>query len=504
MAYKDIMYIELYADNKDRPNFNYVADIHLPANRHTIEDALQRCREYLASSVMTPLSIESCNEIPLLAELRLDTTTLYELNFLATRIAQFDAAELAEYKALLPLIAKEEDINSVKDLINLTYCVNDYMIASNIHDDEDLGELLIEGENVAGIENMDEATIELLDRAKIGRIERENNDGVFVDGYYVARSGFELKEVYDGKHLPEESDDYIFRFELYNGIDEARIVSFPLSEEDREFVEKSDLYVWLKFESGIPQIKDVLPSSSDYVYKEDILRIDKIAQQFAKMEDMMAAIYIKAAFEAEEIETFADLDKMEDIMHNPYAKILRSANMFANDMAKDYLLKFIKPDFPKEYVELINTDRLSDKLMQNWGGKYTSYGILLDREMMMQHEQIAESKYQVANAAGRTVLFTNDRIAAKDVPEGLFKYELRSGGGYEYASLENEVGVDFAGTVLSKEPFVIADSDYIDLLKYSENGIDFYDGQLTPSEYLQPDDSGESEINEDEGMGMNL
>lgn len=197
MANEKVMLIELSAENIDDSTKQYVADIRLPASVNEINDAIERCRGYLEKTHIMPFSISECEKVPLLRELRFDTPTIYELNFLAKQISEFDNTQLAAYNALLSLVVgknHEDEIVSIKDIINLTYSVDDYSVASNIFNDTELGEMLVDNNMVEGIENLSEEIIELLDYEKVGEAHRIAENGVYVNGCYVSREGFKLKE----------------------------------------------------------------------------------------------------------------------------------------------------------------------------------------------------------------------------------------------------------------------------------------------------------------------
>lgn len=79
-------------------------------------------------------------------------------------------------------------------------------------------------------------------------------------------------------------------------------------------------------------------------------------------------------------------------MKNADSYNLKYFNVFSSDFAMDYLKQHLDESFPKEYMELINTQALGDRLMDEYCGKYTPYGILLKSS----NEQILsnESKHE--------------------------------------------------------------------------------------------------------------
>ena len=174
----------------------------------------------------------------------------------------------------------------------------------------------------------------------------------------------------------------------------------------------------------------------------------------------------------------------------------------------DYLKQHLDESFPIEYLQLINTQALGDRLLSEYCGKYTPYGILLksSNEQILSNE--SKHEFVLADFLSKHVLFTEDRLKAEEVPEGLYKYEFRSGAEYAYAALEEKVGVDFSGTILSKVPFDLGENEYIDLEKEIDGIPDFLDVEMSIDEFINSDFNPEEDENFDEdetqtgGMGL--
>lgn len=509
MANEKVMLIELSAENVDDLSKQYVADIRLPASLYEIDDAIERCRGYLDKTDIMPFGISDCEKVPLLRELRFDSPNLYELNFLAKQISEFDNTQLAAYNALLPLVVGEEyesDFISLKDLINLTYSVDDYSVASNISNDTELGEMLVDNNMVEDIEKLSEEIIELLDYKKVGEAHRISENGVYVNGFYVSREGFKLKE----ENIPiHELDNYIFRFHLsrYDGI--PLWINVPLDESSEQILKNAnaDDFNLVDFISAIPQIEKYSDEMHPKITMAEINRIDKLCQSFMSLDEIQS-IKFKAALCFEDIQTLDEIDKINLIMKNADSYNLKSFNVFSSDFAMDYLKQHLDESFPKEYMELINTQALGDRLMDEYCGKYTPYGILLKsgNEQILSNE--SEHEFVLADFLSNHVLFTEDRLKAEEVPKGLYKYEFRSGAEYTYATLEKKVGVDFSGTILSKVPFDLGEKQYIDLEKEIDGIPDFLDEEMSIDEFINSDfDSEENENFEEDEIqvgGMSL
>lgn len=382
MAMKNVMLIEMTAENEDDFSKQYAADIYLPASIYEIDDAVDKCRGYLVKTDMTPLSIFECEKVPLLSQLRFDSVTIYELNFLAKQISEFDNTQLAAYNALLPLVAGENyesELISIKDVINLTYCVNDYSVAANIFNDTDLGEMLIDNGMVEGIENLSDEMIEFLDAEKIGEVHRVAENGVYVNGCYISREGFELKEIFNGETLPGHTpNNYLFRFHLSNAEMNETVIDVPFNESTEQFVEnaKDNEFKLVDFEPAIPQISKYAAGMHNKITLDELQRINELAKGFLALDEIQS-IKFKAALFYDGIETLEDMDKIESILKEADSYNLKYFNVYPSDFAKDYLEQYLDEEFPKEYLKLINTNALGDRLMNELQGGYTPYGILL-------------------------------------------------------------------------------------------------------------------------------
>lgn len=497
MVYNKAMLIEMSAENEDDSSKQYAADIYLPASLYEIDDTLDKCRGYLVKTDIMPFSISECERVPLLNQLRFDGTNLYELNYLAKQISEFDNTQLAAYNALLPLVVGENELISIKDVINLTYCVDDYSVASNIFNDTELGEMLIDNGMFEGIENLSDEMIEFLDAEKIGEAYRTAENGVYVNGCYVSREGFELKEIFNGETLPEHTpDNYLFRFCLSNELTAETWIDVPFNENAEQFIRnaKGAGFNLIDYLTAIPMVERYSNNVHERITVEHLNRVNELAKDFLFLDEIQS-IKFKAALFSEGIDSLEDMDKIESILKNVDSYNLKYFNVYPSDFAKDYLEQHLDETFPKEYLKLINTNALGDRLMDELQGGYTPYGILLksSNEQILGNE--SKHEFMLADFLSKHVLFTEDRLKAEEIPEGLYKYEFRSGAEYTYATLEEKVGVDFSGTILSKVPFDLGKDEYIDLENEIDGIPDFLDVKMSVSEFIDSD--FDSEENED-------
>ena len=75
-------------------------------------------------------------------------------------------------------------------------------------------------------------------------------------------------------------------------------------------------------------------------------------------------------------------------------------------------------------------------------------------------ENLSNEKFDVIELFGQTALFTYGRIFHAEVPQGLYKYELRAGAEGTFAGVETQVAVNHGGTVLTKLPLDLGKKGY--------------------------------------------
>jgi hypothetical protein len=251
----------------------FYAVLDLPATAQQIRDARQKARitgrEDMAYQSVTMIEFDP---LPELEHIRLDTTTVEELNYLAQRLDSLTDEQVTIYQALFDQRfgdVDSDELLSVKDLINMTYGLDSVIVASNIHNDEQLGQFVIENDLHPDVAAIPDDSLYLLDKRRIGELQRKNEGGVLIDGFYVVTSDYEIPDVYDGKNIPAKADDGVFRLKVGHAdlsdpeAAEACAVwiELPIPREEADAIAKDSFGVdsiedcsCFDFESGIPQI----------------------------------------------------------------------------------------------------------------------------------------------------------------------------------------------------------------------------------------------------------
>ena len=121
-----------------------------------------------------------------------------ELNHLACLLSELSQDELAVFEAVMD---SGEYTGSVKDLINLSQNLDSYSFYSDVHTEEDLGQMYLQELEAVPVP---EHLIDYIDYEAYGRDARINEGGHFAPGGYV-QGGHSFKEHYHGlEDIPDE------------------------------------------------------------------------------------------------------------------------------------------------------------------------------------------------------------------------------------------------------------------------------------------------------------
>lgn len=463
----------------------YYADLELPAMEYEIRDALQRARDFGQTDGYREVSVLNCDLLPALVGVRLDSPTLDEMNFFAKRLDSLNEEERLAFRAVSRRILPEnpeDEIISIKDLINCTYGLDQVMIASNVGSDEQLGQFVIENDLHEDVASVPDNALYLLDRRQIGRLQRENEGGVFLDGFYVVAGGYEMPKVYDGKTLPDEkaASDWVFSLRLSKDAiddpyDEQEWVDLPLSDKQIEGVKRindgkdfPDMYCHA-FLSTIPQIQSPIFSDMQEFYSLNILA-RRMAEMFPDEQ-----VKFKAVLSAEQPHSI--MDAVDIAMHLDEYELSYYSDSAAS-FYKDYLRHFMDSRFDSAWLDTLLTQNEGERLLQRLGAAETPYGVISARghslyELVSYDEPevkelsaqgMTDEKLDVIEVLDRRALFANGRLLPEEIPEGLYAYDLReSDDGDRFISIEPKVGVNHGGTVLMKEMLDFGKSGYIPL-----------------------------------------
>ena len=101
-----------------------------------------------------------------------------------------------------------------------------------------------------------------------------------------------------------------------------------------------------------------------------------------------------------------------------------------------------------------------------------------------EYISIENVEYQLIELFGKPALFSNSRITPKDIPHGLYCYDLRhSDDGDRFCTVEPRVAVNHGGSVITDEPLDFGEKGYIAFTEDTEPN--FLGQELTIAEYMR-------------------
>lgn len=473
--------------------------LELPASELEIEDSLQQARTNAEHQGFDELAVYHCKPLRGLLGKRLDGSSIKELNFFAKRLELLNEDEKPVLQAVVQKYLEGKDENqlvSIKDLINMTYGLDKVSVLSAVSNDAQLGQFVIENDLHPDIEKLPTGSLSLLDRAAVGRWMRGNDGGVFVGDKYVVAGEYELAEVYDGITLPsqEQEERYVFRLKVSapsaeTGKEEnsSQWLTLPAMciEADRLAkslgAEKIEDCACIEFESVIPQIdKEDINGLSDFT------SLNYLAERFIKMSPEYRMKY-KAVLSRERNfdlgNALQEIQRLDGYQLDPQVE-------YADEYFREYLCRHLDPMFDTRWLDDLNFMKEGQVLTERTGAARTPYGLisppggeLYANISRRKQENIRDEKMQAVEFMDRKALFSDTRLKKNEVPEGLYRYELRDRGDGEFCTVENEVVVNHAGTLLMKEPLDLGENGYIEL--DNETGLNFLGYDQTMKEFLE-------------------
>jgi len=379
--------LEIAAENPESRSWLY-ADLQLPAEEHEIRDAFQRAR-ITSPDTYHEFSIYECEAIPALPFRRLDSPSLDELNFLAKRLDSLNEEERLVLQAVSPKILKvgEDELVSPKDLINMTYGLDEVSIISNVGNAQQLGQFVIENDLHTDVEAVPDDSVYLLDRTRIGQLQQQNDGGVFIDGKYIVTAEYELPEVYDGKNLPVENPTSWFAFKMdvtkppaSDDLGEveaiAETLTLPVDRADadelakRLGMERIEDCVYLGFESSIPQI-----DADKFGDMHDFDQLNNLSEMMLEMSpsDQVKFKAVLSAEEPEKIEQILDIARSLD--QYEFAPMVEDEAHFF----KSYLLRHLDEKIDPRWLDSLLARNEGTELLERIGGTLTDYGVISSR-----------------------------------------------------------------------------------------------------------------------------
>ena len=312
------MIVGLSAENPFGGGYFY-AELQLPATPQQIKDFKQRAR-FTGTSGFADVEVLSAPYLERLEYMRMDTTSAEELNYLAQRIDEMPDDELVIFQALFQKryvdTMEADEFISVKDLINMTYGLDEVMIASK---------------------------------------------------------DYVLPEVYDGEHLPDtEHENAVFRLKIADESGAAAQIFLPADyEKIRQFTGSSvERYRLLELDSANPHISKEMCAGMD-----SIGTLNQIADRYTSMSNA-DQITFKAVLDAENITELDEIlqaaDRLDEYELSYFAGDAAS-------FYKDYIAKYLDTRFDTKWLDTLPVADEGKHLIERLGAAVTDYGVLSAR-----------------------------------------------------------------------------------------------------------------------------
>ena len=509
---KKIMRLELSAENPAHGGY-YYAELLLPAADYELKDAMQRTRAVGRESTVE-VSILECDILPELQDIRLDTFSLDELNFLAKRLVSLTDEEMPVFYAVTDEVFRSADndgLVSIKDLINCTYGLDTVPIASGISGPEALGRFAIENGLLSDIDDIPESAIPFLNAEQIGRVQQKNDRGIFEGNLYIPTVHYDRPEVYDGKSLPEEeAENSVFLLKVGSYPKHSFSAGTPAlydlrlpADSDKLFnitracgEPEINLCFCYEFYSSVPQITtDIFESM------EEIDELNSLAQRITRMSEA-EQVKFKAILDAENTASIQDaLNAAQNLWRYEFTAEPDTADAFF----KKYIIENTSTEFDSRWLENLLPRNEADKLLGRLGATLTDYGVISARNghlfkpvpydepeaKELKTQALTEEKLDVIEVLDRRALFSNGRLMPEQIPEGLYAYDLRhSDDGDRFCSIEPKVGVNHGGTVLMRDILDFGESGYIPLDEDADPN--FLGETMTVSEFAEEEAQDEA------------
>ncbi len=397
LAYFHPVYKEYYYDT-----------VQLPAKSYEIMETMQKLRVEKITDPAIEITILQCEGLPTFDFVRLDTTSVPELDYLAQRMSELDDAENVAYLALVMDLFNNDEagIIRVKDLINMTYHLEKIPVIQELWNDVQLGEYIIENDMHPDISKLPERSKRLIDRTALGREWREAENGLYAQRCYVATKPYQMPEIYDGIHLPlkEAERSFVFGFEITAALkgteteltDEPEWIYLPMKkqkadESARKYGEASITDCpYLGFVSSIPQItKEILCDLRNFEkYNMLAARISLLSLQEQTL--------FKAILSAEQP---SSIDEILDITENICAYEFAPSVYDADGFFKEYLSHHLDTRFDRAWLKQESLYRAGKELLEKLGASITGYGAVSARgrrlyELVSYGEENAEVQEQ--------------------------------------------------------------------------------------------------------------
>lgn len=183
-------------------------------------------------------------------------------------------------------------------------------------------------------------------------------------------------------------------------------------------------------------------------------------------------------FTYEEVELIATYEKQYKIPEN------EKVTQWWGDMNMHEFKYNAQPEKAKEMLEK------SLKAVNMTREEFADFHYVYRSRLIEKMKENMPQKYEAVIIFNKPMLFTNLRIEDKDVPDGMYRYDIRDGGmDGNMCELKDYVAVNHWGTVLSKEaiePRIINGEEMTSVngILMTDDDYNYTGEEFTTQEYL--------------------
>jgi hypothetical protein len=313
--------------------------------------------------------------LPSLKVLEGNSVNVDELNYLARRLESFDSNELLQYQGAIA----REGFHTIKDLINLTFCVADYAVISDFSDLEKVGTNIYFAQH-GGVASKDE--LRNTDRRALAMDTLNSGRGIITPYGVVFKFDGEMEQFYDGRFFPRY--DYTGDNVLIIGVASKNDLS---SEQNTAWlympmpdscIEKALLRV------GETALSDVmfLPNMEGTLAEGITCRINFERETMRSLNDMCKAVYELDPKELQKLEAVVDFVQADSAMK--IESLAKNLGLFdfipdisnANEYGQYMIRNSGHFDYDDNLDEFYNYSKYGLQRMKNEDGHFTSYGYI--------------------------------------------------------------------------------------------------------------------------------
>ena len=372
----------VYLAKLDAPDSEAHARLELPASPWELHDAMDKVQ--LQENEELYLEVDDYYDFEYLAP-HLDGSdiSLNELNDLAGQLAALDEVQGIAFEGLFSMevqnkISTNGGIITLQDLRDLAASAKtDCYHIVDAADDAALGRFYAENDFIPELDGVSDSVFKMLDFASIGRMMRQGENGVFVEGCYVLRDGEMTAAPPCVRELPEKPN-YLFRVTLglHPDLGDGRTVTLtlPTSAEELKKAQKQlgadswEGVVVLDYDGIIPQAAEFtdLPAELETFdhFAEIVENMPSREKQLPKFKAVLSAGQCHSVNQA--------ITLAERLEHfNLDAEIKSYA-----DLVYDELENVIGGKQAEELRQCLDIEKYGRILQQGYNAEFTEYGMV--------------------------------------------------------------------------------------------------------------------------------